>query len=158
MVLKTESRHRLQQSLNETVFKNLLIADSGKGHVEEMVRMLRDLPGFRAARINLLHVVPEQGSAGSEEHWGAAASLLAQAVGRMGLDASEVNSIIRNGDAKQTVLKVAEELAADLIVMAPAWDACNRSSPTARASTSSSSPPDPCCWCEMTFMSAMSTG
>ena len=117
MVLKTESRHRLQQSLNETVFKNLLIADSGKGHVEEMVRMLRDLPGFRAARINLLHVVPEQGSAGSEEHWSAAASLLAQAVGRMGLDASEVNSIIRNGDAKQTVLKVAEELDADLIVM-----------------------------------------
>ena len=92
MVLKTESRHRLQQSLNEAVFKNLLIADSGKGHVEEMVRMLRDLPGFRAARINLLHVVPEQGSAGSEEHWGAAASLLAQAVARMGLDASEVNS------------------------------------------------------------------
>ena len=67
MVLKQESRHRLQQSLNETVFKNLLIADSGKGHVEEMVRMLRDLPGFHAARINLLHVVPEQGSAGSEE-------------------------------------------------------------------------------------------
>ena len=79
--------------------------------------MLRDLPGFRAARINLLHVVPEQGSVDSEEHWGAAASLMAQAVGRMGLDATEVNSIIRNGDAKQTVLKVAEELNADLIVM-----------------------------------------
>jgi len=99
------------------VFKNLLIADSGKGHVEEMVRMLRDLPGFRAARINLLHVVPEQGKVGSEEHWSEAASLMAQAVSRMGLDASEVNSIIRNGDAKQTVLKVADELNADLIVM-----------------------------------------
>ena len=70
---------------------------------------MQDIPAFRAARINLLHVVPEQGSAGSEEHRVAAASLLAQAVGRMGLDASEVNSIIRNGDAKQTVLKVAEE-------------------------------------------------
>ena len=99
------------------MFKNLLIADSGKGHVEEMVRMLRDLPGFRAARINLLHVVPEQGKVGSEEHWSEAASLMAQAVSRMGLDASEVNSIIRNGDAKQTVLKVADELNADLIVM-----------------------------------------
>ena len=99
------------------MFKNLLIADSGTGHVEEMVRMLRDLPGFRAARINLLHVVPEQGSAGSEEHWGEAATLMAKAIGSMGLDASEVNSIIRNGDAKQTVLKVADELNADLIVM-----------------------------------------
>jgi nucleotide-binding universal stress UspA family protein len=99
------------------VFKNLLIADSGKGHVEEMVRMLRDLPGFRAARINLLHVVSEQGKAGAEDHWADAAGLMAQAISRMGLDASEVNSIIRNGDAKQTVLKVAEELDADLILM-----------------------------------------
>jgi nucleotide-binding universal stress UspA family protein len=82
-----------------------------------MVRMLRDLPGFRAARINLLHVVSEQGKAGAEDHWANAASLMAQAISRMGLDASEVNSIIRNGDAKQTVLKVAEELDADLILM-----------------------------------------
>ena len=36
---------------------------------------------------------------------------------RLGLDPSSVNTIIRQGDAKQTVLKVAEELNADLIVM-----------------------------------------
>jgi len=99
------------------VFNNLLIADSGKGHVEEMVRMLRDLPGFRSARINLLHVVPEQDKSGSDEHWSAAAALLSQAAERLGLDRSEVNAIIRSGDAKQTVLKVADELNADLIVM-----------------------------------------
>ncbi|QBE68167.1 universal stress protein [Synechococcus sp. WH 8101] len=99
------------------MFNNLLIADSGKGHVEEMVRMLRDLPGFRSARINLLHVVPEQDKSGSDEHWSAAAALLSQAAERLGLDRSEVNAIIRSGDAKQTVLKVADELNADLIVM-----------------------------------------
>jgi len=99
------------------VFTNLLIADSGKGHVEEMVRMLRDLPGFRSARINLLHVVPEQDKSGADDHWSNAATLLAQAVERLGLNPSEVNAIIRPGDAKQTVLKVAEELNADLIVM-----------------------------------------
>ena len=99
------------------MFKNLLIADSGKGHVEEMVRMLRDLPGFRAARINLLHVVSEQGKVNAEDHWTTAGSLLSKAVGQLGLDASDVNSIIRQGDAKQTVLKVAEEINADLIVM-----------------------------------------
>jgi len=99
------------------VFKNLLIADSGKGHVGEMVRMLRDLPGFRAARINLLHVVSEQGKVNSEDHWTTAGSLLSKAVTQLGLDPSDVNSIIRQGDAKQTVLKVAEEINADLIVM-----------------------------------------
>jgi nucleotide-binding universal stress UspA family protein len=99
------------------VFKNLLIADSGKGHVGEMVRMLRDLPGFRTARINLLHVVSEQGKINSEDHWTTAGGLLSKAVSQLGLDPSEVNSIIRQGDAKQTVLKVAEEINADLIVM-----------------------------------------
>ena len=99
------------------MFKNLLIADSGKGHVGEMVRMLRDLPGFRTARINLLHVVSEQGKVNAEDHWTTAGSLLAKAVSQLGLDPNEVNSIIRQGDAKQTVLKVAEELNADLIVM-----------------------------------------
>ena len=99
------------------MFRNLLIADSGKGHVEEMVRMLRDLPAFRQARLNLLHVVPEQSGETVQEHWQRAGGLMAEAVQRLGLNPTDVNTIIRQGDAKQTVLKVAEELDADLIVM-----------------------------------------
>ena len=99
------------------MFKNLLIADSGKGHVGEMVRMLRDLPGFRTARINLLHVVSEQGKINSEDHWTTAGSLLSKAVSQLGLDPSEVNSIIRPRDAKQTVITQAEEINADFILM-----------------------------------------
>ncbi len=99
------------------MFRNLLIADSGKGHVEEMVRMLRDLPAFRQARLNLLHVVPEQSGETVQEHWQRAGGLMAEAVQRLGLNPTDVNTIIRQGDAKQTVLKVADELDADLIVM-----------------------------------------
>ena len=109
--------HRLPESVNDPVFRNLLIADSGKGHVEEMVRMLRDLPAFQSARLNLLHVVPEQGGSSVQEHWQEAAGLLAEAVTRLGLNPGDVNTIIRQGDTKQTVLKVAEELNTDLIVM-----------------------------------------
>lgn len=94
-----------------------MIADSGKGHVEEMVRMLRDLPAFQTARVNLLHVVSEQSKDDSDQHWTKAGSLLAKAVDNLGLNPGDVNSIIRQGDAKQTVLKVADELDADLIVM-----------------------------------------
>jgi nucleotide-binding universal stress UspA family protein len=101
----------------DPVFRNLLIADSGKGHVEEMVRMLRDLPAFATARLNLLHVVPEQGGSSVQEHWQKAAGLLAEAVTRLGLNPGDVNTIIRQGDTKQTVLKVADELNTDLIVM-----------------------------------------
>ncbi|MEY2643686.1 MAG: hypothetical protein RLZZ611_335 [Cyanobacteriota bacterium] len=99
------------------MFRNLLIADSGKGHVEEMVRMLRAIPSVRQARLNLLHVVPEQAGENYAEHSQKAAGLVAEAVQRLGLNPSEVNTIIRQGDTKQTVLKVADELEADLIVM-----------------------------------------
>jgi len=99
------------------VFRNVLIADSGKGHVEEMVRMLRDIPAVRQARLNLLHVVPEQAGESFTEHSQKAAGIVAEAVQRLGLNPSEVNTIIRQGDTKQTVLTVADELDSDLIVM-----------------------------------------
>jgi nucleotide-binding universal stress UspA family protein len=99
------------------VFRNVLIADSGKGHVEEMVRMLREIPVVKQARVNLLHVVPEQAGDNYTEHSQKAAGMVAEAVQRLGLSPSEVNTIIRQGDAKQTVLKVAEEINSDLIVM-----------------------------------------
>jgi nucleotide-binding universal stress UspA family protein len=99
------------------VFRNVLIADSGTGHVEEMVRMLREIPPCRQARLNLLHVMQEQGGADLEEHRHKATALIEAAVQRMGLASGEVNALIREGDTKQTVLKVADEIDADLIVM-----------------------------------------
>ncbi|QEY32114.1 universal stress protein [Synechococcus sp. RSCCF101] len=99
------------------MFRNLLIADSGQGHVEEMVRMLLDLPQLREARLNLLHVVGEQGAETVEGHRREAEGLVSEAVSRIGLEPGRVNTLIRQGDAKQTVLKVADEVDADLIVM-----------------------------------------
>ena len=99
------------------MYRNLLIADSGKGHVEEMVGMLQDIPSLKSARVNLLHVVSEQSKAESEQHREDADALLKEAVVRMDLDPMAVNTMIREGDIKQTVLKVADELGADLIVM-----------------------------------------
>ncbi len=99
------------------MFRNLLIADSGKGNVEDMVRMLRDIPPCRQASINLLHVVPEQGAQDIQSHRDKAETLVGEAIARIGLERSAVNVLVREGDTKQTVLKVADELDADLIVM-----------------------------------------
>jgi len=99
------------------VFRNLLIANSGKGQVEEMVRMLREIPPCRQARINLLHVIPEQGGSDLQEHRDRSEAMMTEALQRLGLTAAEVTSIVRQGDTKQTVLKVADEIDADLIVM-----------------------------------------
>ncbi len=99
------------------MFRNLLIANSGKGQVEEMVRMLREIPPCRQARINLLHVIPEQGGSNLQEHRDRSEAMVSEAIQRLGLTAAEVTTIVRQGDTKQTVLSVAEEIDADLIVM-----------------------------------------
>jgi nucleotide-binding universal stress UspA family protein len=62
-------------------------------------------------------VVPEQAGDDLRDHWQRGAALLAAAVAKLGLNPADVNTILRQGDTKQTVLKVADELDADLIVM-----------------------------------------
>ncbi|MGA1303463.1 MAG: universal stress protein [Cyanobium sp.] len=99
------------------MFRTLLIADSGTGHVEEMVRMLRAIPPCRLAKVHLLHVISEQGQEDAESHRRQSQELMEGAVERMGLQPAEVTSLVREGDTKTTVLKVADELNADLIVM-----------------------------------------
>ena len=99
------------------MFRNILVADSGQGHVEEMVKMMLDVPSFAAGRLNLLHVLGYQGQESLEGHMQSGALLLAQAVRNLGLNPGEVNTILRQGDTKQTVLTVADEINADLIVM-----------------------------------------
>jgi nucleotide-binding universal stress UspA family protein len=99
------------------VFRTLLIADSGTGQVEDMVRMLRAIPPCRQAKVHLLHVVSEQGKEDVQRHRQRAEALIQGAVARMGMAAGEVTSLVREGDAKQTVLQVADEVNADLIVM-----------------------------------------
>ena len=99
------------------MFRTLLIADSGTGHVEEMVRMLRAIPPCRQAKVHLLHVISEQGQEEAESHRRQSQEWMDGAVGRMGLQPSEVTSLVREGDTKTTVLQVADEINADLIVM-----------------------------------------
>ena len=99
------------------MFRNILVADSGKGHVETMVSMMQRVPTFAGARFTLLHVLDVQGKDSLADGMEAGARLLAQAVGAMKLNPATVTTILRQGDTKQTVLAVANEVNADLVVM-----------------------------------------
>ena len=99
------------------MFRNILVADSGKGHVETMVAMLQRVPSFAGARFTLLHVLNVQGKTSLAHGMEAGARLLAQAVDAMKLNPATVTTILRQGDIKQTVLAVADEINADLVVM-----------------------------------------
>ena len=99
------------------MFRNILVADSGKGHVETMVGMMQRVPSFAGASFTLLHVLNVQSKSSLADGMEGGARLLAQAVGAMKLNPATVTTILRQGDTKQTVLTVADEINADLIVM-----------------------------------------
>jgi nucleotide-binding universal stress UspA family protein len=100
------------------VLKKILYTDSGSSNCQEMLKNLMDLPTFKSAELNLLHVVPQQITKESEqEKLEEGDRNLESAIEAAGLDANRVNKILRQGEPKDTVLKVAEELNTDLIIM-----------------------------------------
>ncbi len=103
------------------MIKKILLADSGTGQSEQMLRTLLELPAIQQVTVTVLHVVPpraaaEEMQAKREE----GAKILAKAVEALHLDPQQVisvNSILREGEPKDEVLRVADEVDADLIIM-----------------------------------------
>ncbi len=96
----------------------ILLADSGTGHAEEMLKVLMDIPMFQAATINILHVVPQQITADEmTAKWEEGGKTLSKAIQTLNLDPSRVNAMLRAGDPKDIVVKAADELNANLIIM-----------------------------------------
>lgn len=101
------------------MIENILLADSGTGQSEQMLKSLMELPAIQRAAVTVLHVIPPKITAEEmAEQRQAGAKLLAEAVARLHLDpVISVNTMLREGDPKDTVLHVADEINADLIIM-----------------------------------------
>ena len=100
------------------MIENILLADSGIGNTREMMKRLMQIPRIKRSRLTILHVVPSQTSASSmAESWEKGGRTLAEAVSELDLDPSRVSALLREGEPKDTVGKVANEINADLIVM-----------------------------------------
>ncbi|MGB8702753.1 MAG: universal stress protein [Thermosynechococcaceae cyanobacterium] len=103
------------------MIEKILLADSGKGQTEQMLNALTDLPAIQRATVTVLHVVPPQVTtddmqAKREE----GAKTLAKAVEGFHLDPNKfvaVNTMLREGEPKDEVCRVADEIDADLIIM-----------------------------------------
>lgn len=103
---------------HRSMIRKILFADSGTGQVQDMLKNLLKLPAFRDTSVNILHVVkksltPDSEQSGYEE----GGKLLAQAIQDLKLNPENVNTILRQGDPKDVVRAVAEEIDADLILM-----------------------------------------
>jgi nucleotide-binding universal stress UspA family protein len=103
------------------MIEKILLADSGNGQTEQMLNALMELPAIQRATVTVLHVVPPQVSTESmQEKREEGAKTLAKAVEGLHLDPSKlmaVNTILREGEPKDEVCRVAEEIDADLIIM-----------------------------------------
>jgi nucleotide-binding universal stress UspA family protein len=100
------------------MIENILLADSGLGHSEEMLKALMAIPSIQRANVTILHVVPNQVKEDDMvAKMAEGEALVAKAVERLSLDPSKVKTILRAGDPKGIVCQVAEETDTDLIIM-----------------------------------------
>lgn len=100
------------------MIEKILLANSGTGHSEEMLKSLMEIPSIQRARVTVLHVVPAQTTAEAmTEKWEEGGKVLANAIQTLKLDPNHVNAVLRQGDPKDVVCRVAEEIDADLIIM-----------------------------------------
>lgn len=100
------------------MIEKILLADSGTGHSEEMLKALMEIPSIQRATVTVLHVVPPQVSAEAmTDKWEEGGKVLANAIQSLKLDPNRVTAMLRQGDPKDVVCKVAEEMDTDLIIM-----------------------------------------
>lgn len=100
------------------MIKKILLAVSGLGHAEEMLKTLKEVPSLQHANVTVLHVVPAQTSAQiMTAKWEEGGKILATAIQSLNLDPTHVSSILRQGEPKDVVCQVADEIDADLIIM-----------------------------------------
>lgn len=100
------------------MIEKILLALSGTGQTREMLKTLMEIPLFQRANVTILHVVPPQITAdGMTEKLEEGGKTLAQAVQSLNLEPNRVNPMLQQGDPKDIVCRVAEEVDTDLIIM-----------------------------------------
>lgn len=100
------------------MIQKILLAVSGLRHAEEMLKNLRELPSIQQADITVLHVVPSQTTTQvMTSKWEEGGKILANAIESLNLDPSNVSAVLRQGEPKDVVCQVADEIDADLIIM-----------------------------------------
>ena len=100
------------------MLEKILLADSGTGNTLAMMKVLMNIPLIQRAALTVLHVVPSQVSAETmATKWETGGRTLANTITTLNLDPTRVNALLREGDPKDLVVQVADEIDAGLIVM-----------------------------------------
>ena len=99
------------------MLNKILYADSGAENAQDMLKILLELPATKNSQLSILRVVSPKTTKETEEVKEAAQSKIDELVTKLGIDKGKVTYIVEEGDTKTTVLQVAKETDADLIIM-----------------------------------------
>ena len=100
------------------MIEKILLASSGPGNTETMFKALLEIPMIQRSQVTVLKVIPPQSSAGKMDSQSADSKQeLTETVARLGIEDSKVTPMLLEGEPKDMVCKVADEMNADLIVM-----------------------------------------
>ncbi|WP_319423079.1 universal stress protein [Pleurocapsa sp. FMAR1] len=99
------------------MLNKILYADSGAENAQDMLKILLELPTAKSSQVSILRVVSSKTSQEESDAQEQAKSKIDNLIAKLGIDHSQVNIRVEEGEAKTTVLKVAQEIDADLIIM-----------------------------------------
>ncbi len=100
------------------MIEKILLASSGPGNTETMFKALLEIPMIQRSQVTVLKVIPPKNAAGKMgEQRSSSEQELADTITRLGIETSKVTSMLREGEPKDEVCKVADEINANLIIM-----------------------------------------
>ncbi len=100
------------------MIEKILLASVGPGNTENMFKALLEIPMIQRSQVTVLKVVsPQRGASSMEAQRSESEQELADTIARLGIEASKVTPMLREGDPKSEVCKVADEIDASLIIM-----------------------------------------
>jgi len=101
------------------MFDKILLAVDGSGRSREVMNMLLQLPSMKRSQVTVLHVIPVQASAdGLTEYRLAGERILDREATSLNLDLTNPPiRMLEEGDPKNVVCRVADELKPDLMIM-----------------------------------------
>ncbi len=99
------------------MLNKILYADSGAENAQDMLKILLELPTAKSSQVSILRVVSSKTTQEESDAQEQAKSKIDDLIAKLGIDPSQINVRVEEGEAKTTVLKVAQEINADLIIM-----------------------------------------
>ena len=99
------------------MLNKILYADSGADNAQDMLKILLELPATKNSQVTALRVISPKTTQEQSQAQEKAESKIEELVTKLGIDGEKVTSLVEEGEVKTTVLKVAQEIDADLIIM-----------------------------------------